>query len=171
VVASRKKGRCGRKAIPFDLEQLRNIPLKERMTIEDVCSKLNLSKWKIQRYLKKEFLRRHSSSIKPYLTDANKKARLQFCIDMIETVCLMIQDLRHCLTLCSLMKNGFTSHKNLRNITCYPKKMIPIVLVRTRITSLGSCSCVFVLDRGLGMESVFLTGGLVVFHLSLMNQL
>ena len=37
VVSSLKKGRVGRKSIPVDLEALRNIPLKERMTIEDVC--------------------------------------------------------------------------------------------------------------------------------------
>lgn len=84
VVASRKKGRSGRKAIPLDLEQLRNIPLKQRMTIEDVSSKLGMSKARIQRYLKKGLLRRHSSSIKPYLTDANKKTRLKWCVDMIE---------------------------------------------------------------------------------------
>jgi hypothetical protein len=84
VVSSRKKGRCGRKAVPVNLEVLRNIPLKERMTIEDVCSKLNMSKWKVQRLLKKGFLRRHSSSIKPYLTNNNKKARLKWCVDMIE---------------------------------------------------------------------------------------
>jgi len=68
VVSSLKKGRVGRKAIPFDLEALRNIPLKERMTIEDVCAKLNMSKWRVQNYLKKGLIRRHSSSIKPYLT-------------------------------------------------------------------------------------------------------
>ena len=39
---------------------------------------------RIQRYLKKDFLRRHSSSIKPYLTDANKRSRLKWCVDMIE---------------------------------------------------------------------------------------
>ena len=55
VVCSLKKGRVGRKAISVDLEALRNIPLKERMTIEDVCAKLNMSKWKIQKYLKKRF--------------------------------------------------------------------------------------------------------------------
>jgi predicted transcriptional regulator len=55
VVSSLKKGKVGRKAIPVDLEALRNIPLKERMTIEDMCSKLNMSKWKIQKYLKKRF--------------------------------------------------------------------------------------------------------------------
>jgi len=84
MVASQWKGRCGRKAIPLDLEQLRNIPLKQRMTIEDVSSRLGISKSRIQRYLKKSLLRRHSSSIKPYLTDANKKTRLKWCIDMIE---------------------------------------------------------------------------------------
>jgi hypothetical protein len=83
-LGSLKKGRVGRKANPVDLEALRSIPLKERMTIEDVCTKLNMSKWKIQRYLKRGFLRRHSSSIKPYLTDVNKKSRLKWCVDMIE---------------------------------------------------------------------------------------
>jgi len=84
VVSSLKKGRVGRKAVSVDLEPLRNIPLKERMTIEDVCNQLHLSKWRIQRYLKKGFLRHHSSSIKPYLTQANKKSRLKWCVDMIE---------------------------------------------------------------------------------------
>ena len=53
------------------------------MTIDDVCKALNLSRWQIQRYLKKGYLRRHSSSIKPYLTEANKRARLQWCVDMV----------------------------------------------------------------------------------------
>jgi predicted transcriptional regulator len=53
VVASTKKGRSGRKTVPPNLELLRNIPLKQRMTIEDVSSKLGMSKSKIQRYLKK----------------------------------------------------------------------------------------------------------------------
>ena len=55
VVASTKKGRSGRKAVPPDLELMHNIPLKQRMTIEDVSSKLGMSKSKIQRYLKKRF--------------------------------------------------------------------------------------------------------------------
>jgi len=84
VVSSLKKGRVGRKAIPIDLETLCDIPLKERMTIQDVCAKLNISKWKVQRYLRRGLLRRHSSSIKPYLTEGNKKTRLKWCIDMIE---------------------------------------------------------------------------------------
>jgi hypothetical protein len=77
VVHNRKKGRSGRKAIPIDLEKLRDIPLKQRMTIEDESSRIGVSKCRIQRYLKRGLLRRHSSSIKPYLTDANKKTRLK----------------------------------------------------------------------------------------------
>ena len=38
VVSSLKKGRVGRKYIPVDLEALRNIPLKQRMTIDDVLT-------------------------------------------------------------------------------------------------------------------------------------
>jgi hypothetical protein len=83
----------------------------------------------------------------------------------------MIQGLKLWLTLCSLMKNDSTYLKNLKNIICFPNKMIPIGLVRTRITSLGSCSCVFVLSQGLGMGIVFLMVGLVVLHLLLMNRL
>ena len=51
VVASTKKGRSGRKEVPPDLELLRNVPLKQRMTIEDVSSKLGISKSRIQRYM------------------------------------------------------------------------------------------------------------------------
>ena len=51
VVTSTKQGRSGRKAIPPNLELLRNIPLKQRMTIEDVSSKLGISKSRIQRYM------------------------------------------------------------------------------------------------------------------------
>jgi hypothetical protein len=69
------------------------------------------------------------------------------------------------------MKNDFTSVRNLKNIICYPKKMIPIGLVRIRITSLDSCSCVLLLGQGLGTEIVFLVVGLTVFHLSHMNRL
>ena len=84
VFSSLKKGRVGRKSIPIDLEALREIPLKDRMAIEDVCAKHNLNKWKVQRYLRRSLIRRRSSSIKPYPTDCNKKTRLQWCIDMIE---------------------------------------------------------------------------------------
>jgi hypothetical protein len=83
-VGSLKKGRVGRKPTPVDLEVLRDVPLKDRMTLEDVCARLNISKWKLIRYLRQGKIRRHSSSLKPFLTPANRKTRMQFCIDMIK---------------------------------------------------------------------------------------
>jgi len=83
-VPNLKKGRSGRPAIPIDLENLRNIPLQQRMSLEDVSSRLGISKTKIHMYLKQGLLRHHSSSVKPYLTEANKKTRLKWCIDMID---------------------------------------------------------------------------------------
>ena len=170
-VPNLKKGRSGRQAIPIDLENLRNIPLQQRMTLEDVSSRLGISKTKIHRYLKQGLLRHHSSSVKPYLTEANKKTRLKWCIDMIDQSLLDDPKFKDCLTLCLLMRNGSISIKNLRDTTCYPMKTNHTALARTRITSLGSCFCVFVLSQGLGMESVLLMGKSVIFHLSLMKGL
>ena len=68
------------------------------------------------------------------------------------------------------MKNGFTSPKNLKSITCSPKKTIHIGLVRTKTISLGSCFCVFVLGQGLEMGSAFLMVRLDVFLSLLTNR-
>ncbi|GJN37452.1 hypothetical protein PR202_gb26408 [Eleusine coracana subsp. coracana] len=83
-VTSRKRGRSGRKETPLDLKPLRNIPLNERMTLEAVSKRLHVSKAKLIRYMRQGLLRRHSSSIKPYLTVVNKKTRLKWCVDMLE---------------------------------------------------------------------------------------
>lgn len=83
-VSSRKRGRAGRKRVPLDLESLRNVALKDRTTLEDVRVVLGISKSKLVRYIREGHLQRHSNSIKPHLTDANKKARLQWCVDMLE---------------------------------------------------------------------------------------
>ena len=84
---------------------------------------------------------------------------------------MVIQGLRIFLTLSSLMKNGSTSPKNLKSITCSQKKMIHIGLVRTKTTSLGSCFCVFLFGRVLEMGSALLMVELDDFLLSLMNRL
>lgn len=84
---------------------------------------------------------------------------------------MVIQALGIFLTSLSLMKNGSTYPKSLKNIICSPKKMIHIGLARTKTTSLGSCFSLFVLDRGLEMGSAFLMVKLDVFLLSIMNRL
>lgn len=63
---------------------LRNADLKDRMTLEQVCAMLHCSKKKLLEYMRKGLIKRHSSSIKPHLMDANKKAMLQWCLDMLD---------------------------------------------------------------------------------------
>ena len=82
--ASKKRGRCGRKPSTVNYEQLRNVPLKDRTTLEDACKVLGVCKKTLLKHVKEGKIRRHTSSIKPYLTDENKKARLQWCVDMLE---------------------------------------------------------------------------------------
>jgi len=125
VVSGLKKGRVGRKKIPVDLEALRNIPLKERMTIDDVCKALNLSKWQIQRYLKKGYLRRHSSSIKPYLTEANKRARLQWCVDMVNKELLDDPKFKELYDIIFIDEKWFYLHQKNERYYLLPEEDLP----------------------------------------------
>ncbi|GJN40900.1 hypothetical protein PR202_gn00316 [Eleusine coracana subsp. coracana] len=83
-VKSRKRGCSGQKETPIGLEPLHNIPLNERMTLDEVSRRLHVGKAKLIRYMRKGQLRRHSNNIKPYLTEANKKTRLKWCVNMID---------------------------------------------------------------------------------------
>jgi hypothetical protein len=170
-VSSRKKGKCGRKAVPVNLEALRNVPLKDRMTLEDVCNKLNMHKSKIQKLLKAGLIRRHSSSIKPYLTDANKKDRLKWCIDMIDKDILDDPRFKDLFDIVFIDEKWFYISAKSEKFYLLPEEDDPHRTCKNRITFLGSCSCVFVLGQGLGMESVFLMVRLVASHLLLMNRL
>ena len=171
MVSSLKKGRVGRKKIPIDLEALRNIPLKERMAIEDVCTKLNMSKWKIQKYLKNGSLRHHYSSIKPYLIEPNKRSRLKCCVDMINKDLLDDPRFKDLFDFVFIDQKWFYQCQKSEKYYLLPEEDDPIELVRTKLTSLGLCSYVFVLGQDLGMGMVFLMVGLVVFHLFNMNWL
>jgi len=173
-LGSRKRGRVGRKASPVNLEVLRNIPLKERMTIEDVCAKLNMSKCTIIKYLKKGLLRRHSSSIKPYLTQANKTSRLKWCVDMVKRDLLAdprFKDLYDFVFIDEkwfflyqksenyyLLPDEEDAYRTCKNKSYIPKIMFLCVVARPRFRD-GNC-----IFDGRIVE-------LVIFHLFDMNRL
>ena len=79
-----KREVSGRKPTPVNLEELCSVDLKNRTTLEDVCKILSISKSKLLKHIRQGEVKRHTNSIKPHLTDANKKARLQWCVDMLE---------------------------------------------------------------------------------------
>ncbi|GAA0147647.1 hypothetical protein LIER_07297 [Lithospermum erythrorhizon] len=73
-----------RKRIQVDLEKVKEIPLRFRKSIMDLSIALGISKSTLHRRIKEGALRRHSNAIKPQLTEENKRARLCFCMSMLE---------------------------------------------------------------------------------------
>lgn len=76
---------CGRKRIEIDFARVPEIPLHKRTTIRSFACTLNTSKSTLFRRLKSGVIRRHTNPIKPSLNDGNKKARLRFCISMLDS--------------------------------------------------------------------------------------
>ena len=75
-VRSRKPKNCGRKRIVVDLSMLAEIPRSKRRTMRSLARALGVKKTTLHRMFTDGFLDRHSSSLKPYLKEANKMARL-----------------------------------------------------------------------------------------------
>ncbi|KAK1389474.1 hypothetical protein POM88_017652 [Heracleum sosnowskyi] len=75
-VSNRKTKNCGRKRIEIDMERFRSIPLQQRTNLRSTASAMNMSTSLIYNNTRRGKIRRHSNSLKPLLTDQNKKARL-----------------------------------------------------------------------------------------------
>ncbi|KAM0831104.1 hypothetical protein ACQ4PT_065768 [Festuca glaucescens] len=78
------KLKTGRKKMSLDIEALEAIPPGERTTIRQVAAGLHMSKSTVHRRLKEKVMRRVSNELKPSLTEANKKARVAYCLENLE---------------------------------------------------------------------------------------
>jgi len=76
-----------------------------------MCQHINT----IYRRIKEGALRPHSNAMKPRLTEANKKARLEFCFSMLDH-CSWTARLCPCLILFSLMTSDFTCQRPHKDI-------------------------------------------------------
>ena len=83
-ISSRKPKNCGRKKVEVDLSQVQTIPLHRRSNLRSLTKALGSNKSTLHRLFKQGLLRRHSNTIKPYLTEENKKERLWWCISMLD---------------------------------------------------------------------------------------
>jgi len=81
-VRSRRKN-CGRKKKQIDLSDVLSIPLHRR-TIRSLATALGVKKSTLHRWFKQGLLRRHSSTLKPLLSDENKKERLRWCLSLLD---------------------------------------------------------------------------------------
>ncbi|XP_073119788.1 uncharacterized protein [Henckelia pumila] len=73
-----------RKRIEIDFEQMKNIPFRHQTNIRSLSKALNLSKTTVHRRIKDGNIRPHSNPVKPCLSDDNIRARLEFCLSMVD---------------------------------------------------------------------------------------
>ncbi|XP_062201321.1 uncharacterized protein LOC133903865 [Phragmites australis] len=83
-VVSKKPNNCGRKRIAFDPEAIKGISLHKRTTLKDMACEMHMSKTTLFTRLKEGRFRRHTNAIKFTLTAENKKARVRFCLNMLD---------------------------------------------------------------------------------------
>lgn len=83
-VSHKKTGRCGRKKIQLDLNQVMEIPLRKRTSLRSLSMGLGIATSTLHKRVKEGTIRRHTNAIKPGLTDENMRARLKFCLSMLE---------------------------------------------------------------------------------------
>ncbi|KAM3201479.1 hypothetical protein P3L10_033842 [Capsicum annuum] len=72
-VSLRLTGKVGRKRIGVDINQVKEIPLYRRTNIRSLAFAMNMAKSTVFQRVKDGTLRPHSNSIKPQLTEGNKK--------------------------------------------------------------------------------------------------
>lgn len=83
-VASKKKGVAGRKKKALEIDKFKEIPLTFRKNIRSIAAKMDIPKSAIHRRFKEGVIKRHSNSVKPFLTEKNKIERVQFCLSKID---------------------------------------------------------------------------------------
>ncbi|CAM0944690.1 unnamed protein product [Alopecurus aequalis] len=87
-VSNQRKGNCGRKRYDDILALIPTIPLNKRSTIRSLAMALGVSPSTLHKKFKLKKIRRHSSSVKPLLTEANKRARVGFSFSFIDEATL-----------------------------------------------------------------------------------
>jgi len=83
-VVSKKPRNCGRKKKPFDPQIIKTVELKKRTTIKDLANEIHVPKSTLHRRFKEGEFRRHTNAIKFTLNEENKKARVRFCLSMLD---------------------------------------------------------------------------------------
>lgn len=80
-----KTKNCGRKRVQFDVEKFRSIPLYKRTTLQSAAYAMQVAQTTLYRHYKEyHTIRRHTNSLKPFLTDTNMKSRVEFCLSMLD---------------------------------------------------------------------------------------
>ncbi|KAH7835801.1 hypothetical protein Vadar_029964 [Vaccinium darrowii] len=90
-VASKLQTHSGHKRVQIDLQRISGIDLRRRTSLRSLSKALKVPTTTLHRRLKEGAIRPHTSAVKPYLFEDAKKARLRFCLSMLEPSSLETQ--------------------------------------------------------------------------------
>ena len=122
-----------------------------------------LAKKTLLKHVKEGKVRRHTSSIKPHLTDANMKARLQWCVDMLDHESLHSNPrFKDLFDHVFIDEKWFFITRKSERYYLLPDEDEPHRTCRSK-NNQSSCSCVPPLAQNLRMEFALLMGGLGAF--------
>lgn len=81
------RSKSGRKKKYDDIaDRIKLVPLRKRSNIRSVSKAISIPKSTVMRALQSGEIKRHSSSVKPLLTDVNRMDRLSFCLSFVDKV-------------------------------------------------------------------------------------
>ncbi|XP_057771054.1 uncharacterized protein LOC130990838 [Salvia miltiorrhiza] len=83
VFTSTRKGVIHKDRKQHDVEKVKSLSILERSTIRKMAVKLEVSKSLLGQWIKRKELRPHTSAIKRLLTNANKIARMKYCLSNV----------------------------------------------------------------------------------------
>jgi len=155
-VSNKKKGRCGRKPLQIDLSLVPTIHLNQRSTIRSL-GQLGVNPSTLFRRFKAKYIRRMSSTLKPLLKEKNKRARMEFCLSMLDEATLGDGGGPKSINMHNIVhidEKWFNMTKKnhkyyllpeeddpiraVQNTTCIGKVMFLIVVARPRFDSQGN---------------------------------
>ncbi|KAF7147220.1 hypothetical protein RHSIM_Rhsim03G0157600 [Rhododendron simsii] len=90
-VSPNLRGRVGRKRVQLDLNKIAALPYSQRTNIRSIAEALEVPRTTIHRRVKDGVMRPHTNPLKPCLSEEGKRARLQFCLSMLEPSSLQSQ--------------------------------------------------------------------------------
>mmetsp|Transcript_19480 Transcript_19480/g.28657 ORF Transcript_19480/g.28657 Transcript_19480/m.28657 type:complete len:248 (-) Transcript_19480:593-1336(-) len=92
---SSKKSNCGRKKKNFQqqISSILDIPLNQRGTIRSTSAALGIPVATLHARLKEGQIRSHTNAVKPFLTEQNVKARLEFCLKHVQMESKMFNEM------------------------------------------------------------------------------
>ncbi|CAN6331900.1 unnamed protein product, partial [Urochloa humidicola] len=155
-IRSRKLKNSGRKKVEVDLSHVAAIPLHKRSTIRSLAEAVGMKKSTIHKLFKEGLLRRHSSTLKPYLKEENKRERLWWCLAMLDPQTLQTEpkfiDMENIIHLDEkwyyITKKGKTyyllpqeedPYRTVHNKNCIDKVMFLVAVAKPRYDNEGNC--------------------------------